>query len=38
MDAADVILLLVSSDFLASKYCYDIEMGRAMTARCLQPA
>ncbi|NTD88374.1 toll/interleukin-1 receptor domain-containing protein [Agrobacterium tumefaciens] len=26
----DIILLLVSSDFLASDYCYDIEMQRAM--------
>ncbi len=26
----DIILLLVSPDFLASKYCYDIEMKRAM--------
>ncbi len=28
--AADIILLLVSADFLASDYCYDIEMKRAM--------
>lgn len=28
--AADLILLLVSSDFLASEYCYDVEMQRAM--------
>jgi len=27
---AQIILLLISSDFLASKYCYDIEMKRAM--------
>lgn len=26
----DIILLLISSDFLASDYCYDIEMQRAM--------
>lgn len=26
----DVILLLVSADFLASDYCYDVEMSRAM--------
>lgn len=26
----DIILLLVSADFLASDYCYDIEMQRAM--------
>ena len=30
LENADVILLLVSSDFLASDYCYDLEMGRAM--------
>jgi hypothetical protein len=30
LEAADVILLLVSSDFLASDYCYDVEMKRAM--------
>ncbi|MGD0186969.1 MAG: toll/interleukin-1 receptor domain-containing protein [Roseiarcus sp.] len=30
LDAADVILLLLSPDFLASDYCYDIEVKRAM--------
>ncbi|MDT5060674.1 MAG: hypothetical protein QOH63_1133 [Acidobacteriota bacterium] len=30
LNSADIILLLVSSDFLASKYCYDIEVIRAM--------
>lgn len=30
LNAADVILLLVSPDFLASNYCYDVEMQRAM--------
>jgi TIR domain len=30
LEASDVILLLVSSDFLASDYCYDIEMKRAL--------
>jgi hypothetical protein len=30
LEQADVILLLVSSDFLASEYCYSIEMNRAM--------
>jgi hypothetical protein len=30
LDEADVILLLVSPDFLASTYCYDVEMQRAM--------
>jgi len=27
---ADVVLLLISSDFIASKYCYDVEMAEAM--------
>ncbi len=30
LERADIILLLISSDFLASKYCHDIEMRRAM--------
>lgn len=30
LNTAGVILLLVSSDFLASDYCYDIEMKRAV--------
>src|SRR5512135_2693211 len=30
LEAADVILLLVSADFLASDYCYDKEMERAL--------
>ena len=30
LERADIILLLVSPDFLASHYCYDIEMKRAM--------
>ncbi|MBN3951225.1 MAG: TIR domain-containing protein [Nostoc sp. NMS7] len=30
LEEADIILLLVSSDFLASNYCYGIEMQRAM--------
>ena len=30
MESARIILLLVSSDFLASDYCYDIEMKQAM--------
>lgn len=30
LDSAQVILLLISSDFLASDYCYDIEMKRAL--------
>jgi len=30
LDASQVILLLVSSDFIASDYCYEREMARAM--------
>ena len=30
LEAADIILLLVSVDFLASYYCYEKEMARAM--------
>ena len=30
LNSVEIILLLVSSDFLASNYCYDIEVKRAM--------
>ncbi|WP_437718588.1 AAA family ATPase [Sorangium sp. So ce448] len=30
LNEADVILLLVSADFMASDYCFDHEMGRAL--------
>ncbi|HEY0076553.1 MAG TPA: COR domain-containing protein [Abditibacteriaceae bacterium] len=30
LEKADIILLLISSDFIASDYCYDREMMRAM--------
>lgn len=30
LDTANIILLLVSSDFMASDYCYSIEMQRAL--------
>lgn len=30
LNTADIILLLVSSDFMSSDYCYSIEMSRAM--------
>ena len=30
LDRADIILLLVSADFIASDYCYDVEMTRAL--------
>jgi TIR domain len=30
LDAAEIILLLISPDFMASDYCHDVEMKRAM--------
>ena len=30
LNTASIILLLISSDFMASDYCYDVEMSRAM--------
>ena len=30
LDTADIILLLISVDFIASEYCYDVEMIRAL--------
>jgi hypothetical protein len=30
LELAQIILLLISSDFLASDYCYDVEMKRAL--------
>ena len=30
LNKAHLILLLISSDFLASDYCYDLEMARAI--------
>lgn len=30
MEAADLVLMLVSSDFVQSRYCYGIEMNRAL--------
>lgn len=30
LEKADIILLLISSDFIASEYCYGVEMTRAM--------
>lgn len=33
LENADVVLLLVSPDFLASAYCFDIEVQRAMQLR-----
>ena len=30
LESANIILLLISSDFMASDYCYDIELKRAL--------
>jgi len=30
LDTADIILLLISADFIASDYCYEVEMKRAI--------
>ena len=30
LNTVDIVLLLVSADFLASDYCHDVEMSRAM--------
>lgn len=30
LDTADIILLLISPDFIASDYCYELEMNRAL--------
>src|SRR5712691_5937553 len=30
LDAASIILLLISADFIASDYCYSVEMQRAL--------
>lgn len=30
LESADLILLLISADFIASRYCYDVEMNRAL--------
>jgi hypothetical protein len=30
LEAADIVLLLISADFLASNYCYEHEMNRAL--------
>ena len=31
LEAADVVLLLISSDFMASDYCWNVEAARALT-------
>jgi hypothetical protein len=38
LEAADIILLLISSDFMASDYCYDVELARAMERHALKEA
>jgi len=38
LESARVILLLVSADFLASDYCFDLEMKRAMERHAAKQA
>jgi internalin A len=38
IDSADIILLLVSADFIASNYCYEKEMGRALVRHARKEA
>ena len=38
LDTANVILLLISADFLASNYCYSVEMQRALERHALGEA
>lgn len=38
MEQAEIILLLISPDFLASRYCYDIEVQRAIEKHVEQTA
>lgn len=38
LEAADIILLLVSPDFIASDYCYGVELGRAVERHKLRDA
>jgi hypothetical protein len=38
LDKADIVLLLVSIDFINSKYCYDIELERALERQALRAA
>lgn len=38
LESADIILLLISADFLASDYCFDVETRRAMQRHTAQSA
>lgn len=38
LERADVILLLISADFLASDYCWDVEMRRALVREAAREA
>ena len=38
LEAADIVLLLVSADFIASDYCYDKEMARALEKHAIPQA
>ena len=38
LDTADIILLLISADFIASDYCYSVEMTRALECNARKEA
>ena len=38
LEAADLVLLLISADFMSSRYCYGIEMKRAVERHDSQTA
>ncbi len=38
LDSADLVLLLISPDFMASDYCFDVEMTRALARHAAQQA
>src|SRR6266536_4368638 len=38
LNTADIVLLLISADFIASEYCYGIEMQAAMERQALGEA
>jgi internalin A len=38
LESAEMILILVSADFLGSDYCYDVEMRRALERHRLRQA
>jgi len=38
LDAAQIVLLLISADFISSEYCFDVEMTRALERAALRQA